>query len=107
MAKGRVPKRITVKIPKALRKSPLVRSLLANKVDYGLLASAFVAAGNAATLALTRQSAHETQASEPVQADRYGRDIVVRVGTKGSGIHTPVMKADATDNDGIYADDGE
>ena len=68
MAKGRVPKSITVKIPKALRKSRLVKSLLANKVDYDRLASAFVAAGSAAALALTRQSAGERQASEPAQA---------------------------------------
>ena len=34
MAKGKVPKSITVKIPKALRKARLVKSLLANKVDY-------------------------------------------------------------------------
>jgi hypothetical protein len=107
MAKGRVPKSITVKIPKALRKSPLVKSLLANKADYGLLASAFVAAGSAAALALTRQSADERQASEPAQAGWFGRDIVVRVGPNGSGTHTAAGKGDPKDSDGFYADDGE
>jgi hypothetical protein len=107
MAKRRVPKSIIVKIPKALRKSRLVKSLLANKADYGLLASAFVAAGSAAALALTRQSAGERQASEPAQADWYGRDIVVRVGPNGSGTHNAAGKGDPKDSDAFYSDDGE
>jgi len=107
MAKRRVPKSITVKIPKALRKSPLVKSLLANKVDYARLASAFVAAGSAAALALTGQSAGERQVSAPVEADWFGGDIVVRVGTNGSGSHIPAGKGDPKDSDVFYSDDGE
>ena len=107
MAKGRVPKSITVKIPKALRKARLVKALLANKVDYGLLASAFVAAGSAAARVLTRESAGEGQASEPVQAGWFGRDIVVRVGTNGSGTHNPAGEGDPKDSDAFYSDDGE
>jgi hypothetical protein len=107
MAKGRVPKSITVKIPKALRKSPLVKSLLANKVNYGLVAAAVVAAGNAAALTLTRQSAGEQQASEAAQAGWFGRDIVVRVGPNGSGTHNAAGKGDPKDSDAFYSDDGE
>ena len=103
MAKGKVPKSITVKIPKALRKARLVKSLLANKVDYSLLASAFVAAARV----LTRESAGEGQASEPVQAGWFGRDIVVRVGTNGSGPHNGAGKSDPKDSDAFYSDDGE
>ena len=107
MAKGRVPKSITVKIHKALRKSPLVKSLLANKVNYSLVAAAVVAAGNAVALTLTRQSAGEQQASEAAQAGWLGRDIVVRVGTNGSGTHNAAGKGDPKDSDTFYSDDGE
>ncbi|ANY78104.1 hypothetical protein BB934_07535 [Microvirga ossetica] len=107
MAKGKVPKSITIKIPKALRKSRLVKSLLAYKVDYGLLVSVFVAAGSAAALALTRESAGERQASEPAQEGWFGRDIVVRVGTNGSGPHNGAGKGDPKDSDAFYSDDGE
>jgi hypothetical protein len=83
-SKRRVPKKITIKIPKALRKSKMFKSLLVTKLDTALLASALVSAAGAAAAVLARQKSRRKLA--PVSAQPTKRDAVpiVRVGTPRS-----------------------
>jgi hypothetical protein len=81
-SKHRVPKKITIKIPKALRKSKMFRSLLANKLDTALLASALVSAAGAAAAMLARQESERELAPVPAQLRESDTVPIVRIGTQ-------------------------
>ncbi|TCS05373.1 hypothetical protein [Rhizobium sp. BK418] len=55
--KNRIPRKIVgYKIPKAIRKSPMIRGLLASDIGRGILANAVTAAAGAAATVLLSES---------------------------------------------------
>lgn len=83
-SKRRVPKKITVRIPKALRKSKMFKSLLATRLDTALLASALVSAAGAAAAVLARQGTERKLAPASAQPPKSDAVPIVRVGAPQS-----------------------
>jgi hypothetical protein len=83
-SKRRVPKKITINIPKALRKSKMFKSLLATNLDTALLASALVSAAGAAAAVLARQESGRELAPVSAQPPTSDAVPIIRVGSPKS-----------------------
>ena len=83
-SKRRVPKKITIKIPKALRKSTMFKSLLATNLDTALLASALVSAAGAAAAVLARQESGRELAPTSAWTSTSDAVPIIRVGSPKS-----------------------
>jgi hypothetical protein len=80
-SKRRVPKKITIEIPKVLRKSKMFKSLLVTKLDTALLASALVSAAGAAAAVLARQKSRRELATASAQPSKRDAVPIIRVET--------------------------
>jgi hypothetical protein len=83
-SKRRVPKQIKIKIPKALRKSKMFKSLLATKLDNTLLVSALVSAASAVATVLTREESGREFAPVSARSSKSDAVSIVRVATPPS-----------------------
>ena len=83
-SKRRVPKKITIKIPKALRRSKMFKSLLATNLDTALLASALMSAAGAAAAVLARQGSGRELAPASAQPSKSDAVPIIRVGSPKS-----------------------
>jgi hypothetical protein len=83
-SKSRVPKKITIKIPKALRKSKMFKSLLASNLDKALLASALVSAAGAAAAVLARQESGRELSPASARSSTSDAVPIIRVGNPKS-----------------------
>ena len=88
-SKRRVPKNITIKIPKALRKSKMLKSFLAGKWDTALLSSAIVSAIGAAAAVLARQESGRDLAPFSTRSSMSDAVPVVRVGSPKPASDSP------------------
>jgi hypothetical protein len=77
MAKQKVPKKIAgVKVPKPLRRSTWLKSLVGNKAGRSVLTEALLAAAGAAAVALTRDRSTVPPASAPSGPRGDERDLL-------------------------------
>ena len=84
-SKGKLPKKITIKIPKGVRKSRMIQSLLSAELDAALIASALMSAAGAVAAVLTRSGPDGEIAPVSGRPQWKGSDMVVRVGSTDSG----------------------
>lgn len=75
MAKNRIPKKVAgYKVPKAIRKSPILRSLLASDIGRDVLAKALTAGAGAAAAILLEE--RETIANTTKKGARKGAHAI-------------------------------
>jgi hypothetical protein len=84
-SKGKLPKKITIKIPEGVRKSRMIQSLLSAELDAALIASALMSAAGAAAAVLTRPGPDSEIAPVSGRPQWKGSDMVVRAGSTDSG----------------------
>lgn len=99
MAKNRIPKKVVgYKVPKAIRKSPVIRSLLASDIGRDVLANALTAGAGAAAAVLV------TERQEIADTSKKGaRKSAKALGIAGEAIRNAAQAATEVVRDAAHS----
>jgi hypothetical protein len=87
MAKDKVPKKMFgAKIPKSLRKSSVLQSLLGSPTGRQIIADALVAAAGAAALALTQSNTGKKAGRAVADSGAIAKDALQSAASAASGV---------------------